>query len=378
MKRHFGMDWLRIGAFGLLIFYHIGMVFVPWDFHVKTAHPMSWVAIPMMAANSWRLMLLFVISGYASRALFSKGTGLAGFIGSRSKRLLIPLLFGIIVVVPVQPWIELVVKYHYPHGFGWFWLHDFFGFHRLKGIALPTWQHLWFVGYLWFYTLVLTVLIALLGWARLQRVFDALFGTGLVVLLPIAWLISTDMLLPGASETHDPLHDTIAHLHYLPAFLFGFGLAGSERAMAAIARWWKAALGVALIAYVVVAGIEWTWPGSAMPGWPWGTTFAVARVLHGWCSVIALIGIADRYWNYDNRWRPVLTEAVFPFYIIHQTVIVLVEFWLLPLRAGPLVEFLVLVPATVAGCWGFYLIGREIGWLRPLIGLRAKPRKVTA
>ena len=78
MDRHYGLDWLRIGAFGLLIFYHVGMVFVPWDFHVKTSHPAEWVAIPMLATNSWRLMLLFVVSGYASRALLLKGGQVGG------------------------------------------------------------------------------------------------------------------------------------------------------------------------------------------------------------------------------------------------------------------------------------------------------------
>ena len=61
--RHYGMDWLRIGAFGLLIFYHIGMYFVPWGWHVKIAAPIDWVQIPMMATNSWRLPLLFLVSG---------------------------------------------------------------------------------------------------------------------------------------------------------------------------------------------------------------------------------------------------------------------------------------------------------------------------
>ena len=73
MERHYGLDWLRIGAFGLLIFYHIGMVFVPWGYHAKTAHPIPWVVIPMLALNSWRLLLLFVVSGYASRALLARG-----------------------------------------------------------------------------------------------------------------------------------------------------------------------------------------------------------------------------------------------------------------------------------------------------------------
>ncbi|MGC8001012.1 hypothetical protein ACP3XN_26790, partial [Salmonella enterica] len=73
MERHYGLDWLRIGAFGLLILYHIGMVFVPWGFHAKTAQPLPWVVVPMLAINSWRLLLLFVVSGYASRALLVRG-----------------------------------------------------------------------------------------------------------------------------------------------------------------------------------------------------------------------------------------------------------------------------------------------------------------
>ena len=72
MARHYGLDWLRIGAFALLILYHVALVYVPWQFHVKTAAPVDWIAIPMMAINAWRLILLFVVSGYASRALIAK------------------------------------------------------------------------------------------------------------------------------------------------------------------------------------------------------------------------------------------------------------------------------------------------------------------
>jgi len=97
-----------------------------------------------------------------------------------------------------------------------------------------------------------------------------------------------------------------------------------------------------------------------------------ARIVQGWCAIIALIGIAERFWNHDHRWRKTLTEAVFPFYIIHQTVIVGVEWVLLGQNLAPAAEFAILVVATIAGCWAFYLLGREISWLRPLIGLRAR------
>jgi hypothetical protein len=162
------MDWLRIGAFALLILYHVGMVFVPWGFHVKTAAPAEWVAVPMLFTNAWRLMLLFLVSGFASRALLAKSGGVGGFLRNRNARLLIPLVFGMAVIVPPQSWVELVTQHGYAHGLGWFLTHDYFRFAALDGIILPTWNHLWFVVYLWVYTLVLGALLMLPRPERLQ------------------------------------------------------------------------------------------------------------------------------------------------------------------------------------------------------------------
>ena len=149
MDRHYGMDWLRIGAFALLIFYHIGMVFVPWGFHVKTAHPADWVAVPMLLTNAWRLTLLFVVSGFASRALFAKSASVRSFLGNRNARLLLPLLFGMAVIVPPQSWVELTVKHGYTQSFAWFFTRDYFRFGALDGVVLPPGNPLWFVVSLW-------------------------------------------------------------------------------------------------------------------------------------------------------------------------------------------------------------------------------------
>jgi glucan biosynthesis protein C len=373
MERHYGLDWLRIGAFALLIFYHIGMVFVPWGFHVKTAQPMDWVAIPMMAANTWRLLLLFVVSGYASRALLTKGSGFGAFMRSRSARLLIPLAFGMIVIVPTQPWIDLSTQHGYGAGFWTFFTHDYFGFRAIDGIALPTWQHLWFVAYLWLYTMILALGGVLLGRNSLQAAFDRLFGGAWLWILPTIWLIIVSAwLFPGGRETHALFGDWVAHASYFPAFLFGFAFAGSRGGFVAVARWWRWAAASAIIAYAVAVAIEWAWPVDVPTPYPYGLIFSAARAVQGWATIIALIGIADRYWNRDAPWRATLTEAVFPFYIIHQTVIVGVEWLLLPYGLSPLAEFAILVATTIGGCWAFYLIGREIGWLRPLIGLRRR------
>jgi glucan biosynthesis protein C len=387
MARHYGMDWLRIGAFALLILYHIGMVFVPWDFHVKTAEPNAWVELPLLLTNPWRLTLLFVVSGYASRALFAKSAGVRGFLANRNMRLLIPLAFGVTVIVPPQTWVELTTQHGYTGGFGWFWLHDYFSFTKVDGVPVPDWNHLWFVGYLWAYTLALAALILIPGTERLQAPFDRLFRSRRAVLLPLAFLFVTQYLLfQRVADTQDLIDDPLAHLQYFPAFLFGFGLAGSPAVMRGLARHWKLSAAIAVISYATLAVLTWAAIasarlriGDASLSWDNLTRLSrIARVVDVWAAIAALIGLAERFLNRDSAWRTMLAEAVFPFYIIHQTIIVLVEYWLLPLHLGPLAEFAILVSATIAGCWAFYLVGRRIDWLRPLIGLKRTGHRATA
>ena len=374
-ERHLGMDWLRIGAFALLILYHIGMYFVPWHWHVKIAQPIDWVAIPMLATNGWRLALLFLVSGYASAALSGKLGGAAAFARSRSTRLLIPLLFGMAFVIPPQPWIELVGQHGYAHGFPHFWLHDYFGFQFLDGIALPTWQHLWFVVYLWVYTMLAALLLAVVPAAARATIADGaarlLAGWGLLVVPMLAWL-AISAVFPDHDETHALFDDGPSHLHYLVAFAVGWLLRVRPALFGTVARCWKSAAVLAIMAFLPVTWAEWTWPGDTVaPDWVM-VPFHVARQVQGWATIVALVGIADRYWNRDHPRRAMLAEAVFPFYIIHQTIIVVVGWYLLRADVAALPSFLILLAATVAGCWLFYAIGRSIGWLRPLIGLQRR------
>ena len=373
MERHYGMDWLRIGAFGLLILYHIGMVFVPWGFQVKTAHPLAWAEIPMFLTSPWRLTLLFVVSGYASRALLAKAGRAGAFFRSRSARLLLPLLFGMAVIVPPQAWVELTTQHGYARGYLDFLARDYFRFRLVDGVALPTYNHLWFVAYLWIYSVALAASVAIAGGGRLQALFDRAFAGWRALVLPAVYVVLLEtVLFHRVEDTHDLVNDGVAHLRYLPAFLFGFAMARSPAVMAAFARHWRASGAVALACFATIAALLVAWPDFSFPDsaavlW----TYRVARHLETWTAIAALIGIAERFWNRDHRWRATLAEATFPFYIIHQTIIVVVEGALLPLRLGAGAEFAILVVATVAGCWTFYAAGARIGWLRRLIGLKA-------
>ena len=383
--RHYGMDWLRIGAFQLLILYHVGMAFVPWDFSVKMTPPIGWTIIPMFLTNPWRLSLLFVVSGFASAALLDRNASVGAFLRSRFARLGVPLLFGMVVIVTPQPWVELVTQHGYAHGFGYFLLHDYYRPQQIHGVFVPTYMHLWFVLYLFVYTLVWGALLTLpKAWiAAVKRLSErVLAGPALLPVGIAAFFLIHNFVSPGWADTHLLVNDWSAHLDYLGAFLFGVLLRRSDAVRAAVGRWWKVAGVAAILGWSYLAWAELAFPGDTRMGYALGLLYRIARSTEAWSAIVALVGLADMHWNRDSKWRPMLAEAVFPFYIIHQTLIVVVGYWLLSTPTGGLERFLILVAATAAGCWAFYLVGRTIEPLRPLIGLKrrnvAKPVSVQA
>lgn len=377
--RHYGMDWLRIGAFLLLIFYHVGLAFGPWDYEWKSDATSDWVALPLLAMNAWRLSLLFAISGYASAALLARRVEVGGFAKDRLARLGIPLLFGMLVIMPPQPWVQQVTQFGYGQGFWHFLAHDYFTFEPLPGgTIVPTWMQLWFVVYLLFYTLLACAFLSLVPAkirATLRSTLERLLSGWLLLPVGVVYVYVARQLPGGWNDAHDLVSDRAAHAAYLSAFLFGWLLRGSSPLVAAIARQWRLAALLATLATAYVVGIEWRYPGdtpapeAAIVGFRW------ARAAQCWATIIALFGIAERYWNRDHRWRLTLAEAVLPFYIIHQTVILVAGYAIGGLGWSMIAQWSFVMTATIAGCWLFYWVGQQIGWLRPLIGLRRVARR---
>ena len=105
--RRYDLDWLRIAAFGLLILYHCGMFYVTWDWHVKSSRASDAIEPLMMLTNPWRLTLLFLVSGAATRFMADKMSAWK-LTSSRMGRLWPPLLLAVFVIVPPQAYYEIV------------------------------------------------------------------------------------------------------------------------------------------------------------------------------------------------------------------------------------------------------------------------------
>ena len=65
MKRRYDLDWLRMIAFALLMLFHTGMLFSTWSWHVKNLETSDYFDYVMRFLHSWRMPLLFFISGSA-------------------------------------------------------------------------------------------------------------------------------------------------------------------------------------------------------------------------------------------------------------------------------------------------------------------------
>ncbi|MGQ3037234.1 MAG: acyltransferase family protein [Neoaquamicrobium sediminum] len=151
-RRH-DLDWLRVLAFGALIFYHIGMFYVTWGWHVKSDHASPFLEPAMSLLNPWRLALLFFISGVALR-FAADARGFRALLPERSARLFVPLAFGMLVLVVPQAYFELCYKGEFRGSIVDFYPR-YLGIGEGFSIITPTWNHLWYVAYVLVYTFLL-------------------------------------------------------------------------------------------------------------------------------------------------------------------------------------------------------------------------------
>ena len=381
-ERRVDLDWVRIGAFGLLIFYHVGMLYVSWPFHIKSAHRITALEPLMLLLNPWRLALLFLVSGAATRFMLRK-YAMGPLLRSRSSRLLIPLIFGMLVIVPLQAYDQIVEsqileRIGDPAGFLDFYTRHYFAFgaqfcHPGPCILLPTWNHLWFVAYLWIYTMALgAVLIAapgLLGWIE-RRLAPALSGVLLLIVPSVVFAAYRLMLLPSFPSTHALFGDWYNHAVYVTVFLLGFLLARADGFWDAIEGQRRLALSLAAALFLSFLVLRWSRDSATPPSLVLRLYGGIAYGAYQWLCIVAVLGFARRWLTADSAVRRYLTDAIFPYYIVHQTAMIMIAHELHGSDLPAWMEAGIVISGTLAACVLTYEIIRRIVILKPLFGLR--------
>ena len=359
------LDSLRLLALGLLIVYHVGMYYVSWDWHLKSPFASTSLEPWMRLVNPWRMSLLFLISGAVTAIALSRRS--RRWLGGRLSRLGLPLVAGILVIVPPQSYWQVVEQMDYRGSYLEFlpqYLGGYGGFCRPGGscLILPTWNHLWFLPYLMVYTLLLWASArAAPDW--LDRAGDRLSsGLSPLTLLVLPWLVLAAgrlALRPWFEVTHALVDDPLAHAQYLPAFVAGAILARTPGAWSAIARLRLQALLIMLAAWLLLL---------SMPEAP-ATLQRTAYAAQQWAGVIAALGFGWTYLGEPTRWQHHLASRVFTVYVLHQTLIILLAVALRPLSLQPLAEGPLLIGGTLVSAWALARISEQIRPLRRWLGL---------
>lgn len=372
-SRRYDLDWLRVIAFSLLILYHTGMFFVEWEWHIKNNRISEALKLPMLFVNQWRMPLLFFISGAGVYfALGKRGGG--SFARERWVRLFIPLFFGMLMIVPPQIYFERLTQ-------GATFSYAEFYPSVFQFIPYPagsfSWHHLWYVAYILVYSLICLPLFLYLKSERGSKLTSRLAGffawKGAIFLFMVPLFISDALLRPHWETTHNLIADWANFTFSLLIFVYGFLICSDGRFWQAIERQRRVALVASLIAVTAFFCLfEFDWIDWGANPSPWLVGFyRFLKDVNIWCWLLAILGYGKKYLNFTNPGLRYANEAVYPFYILHQSVIITLAYHLIGWQASIAVKFILISGATFLVCWVLYeFIIRRTSVTRVLFGLK--------
>jgi glucan biosynthesis protein C len=380
--RRYDIDWLRVLAVLLLFPFHTARIFDTWGpFYVKNTalsdaltYFNNWVA-------PWHMPLLFLLAGAST--WFALGFRSAGqYTKERFIRLLIPFVFGLLVIVPPQSYFGLL-GYTGFSGSYFEWYPSFFSVNSrdMDGYFLGgfTLGHLWFILFLFLFSLLA---LPLFLWLRRRESGKRVVGwlaaffslPGMIFLLAIPLYVMARLL----DFYPNPLY-------FITWFVFGFFLVADARLERAIDRHKVIALVLGPILYLLVA--YWNtagWP-RGIPSWLGPMVDAYANGFAPWFFLIAILSYGRRFLTSGSgrslsaRFLRYTGQASYPVYILHQTVIVIIGFYVVQWNAGILIKYVTILAAAVIVSTIIYdVLIRRTNVTRFLFGMRLKKKPAEA
>ncbi|MHA1525543.1 MAG: acyltransferase family protein [Promethearchaeota archaeon] len=366
-ERRYELDWLRILAIILLFFYHSAKVFDTADFHINNGERDFGLTIFVGIVTAFIMPLFFLLSGMS--IFYSLRKREAGvFAKERIKRIIIPFIFGILFLLSIHSYFEAVHK--------WGVTSNFFEYYIFRYFWLDLLRALTYFGYYLWYLLILFI-FSIIGLPiflyyrkeenheKIEKLANFLKKPGAILLLGIPLVLSE--LITYALGLASAYYGGWQFASYFIIVIYGFLFASDEQfreimeknvvicAIVAlistplIGIMYAAGIIILVHVFVAIAGIAW---------------------------LTLIIGLASKYLNKKHDKLNFLNENVLPFYILHQTIIVAIAFFIIGMEGIVIVKYLLLVAIAFPITLGLVLLVRTNNVTRYLFGMRLKKKEV--
>ncbi len=345
LSRRHDIDWLRVITIALLLIYHVAISFQSWGLMIGfITNKESWgnLWIPMSALNVWRIPLLFFVSGMGVYFALQKRNW-KQLMGERTKRILLPFIFGMLIIVPVH----LLLLQHY---YSW----------PIRYKPGPS--HLWFLGNIFIYTLVLLPLFMFLKRnkeSKLAHILRKVIGypLGLLIVM-LFFVIEAVLVAPYPFEMYAmTIHGFILGLL---AFCFGFLFMYTGKPFWDMLLKWR-----------------WIFIVGALVLYFYRLSEGLIGIPHYLMSIESCLWIFTvfafgyRHLNFSNSTLRYLSQGAYPIYIVHMICIYAACYVILPLNLDVRLKFFIVLGMTFFGSFGIYeLLIRRIKFIRPLFGMK--------
>ena len=347
------IDNLRWICILFLFPYHTFMVYNTFEsFYIKGTEIQATYYF-FGATWPWLMPLMFLLAGVSSAYALQKRTAVE-YLKERVFKLLIPLVFGVLLLVPVQTYFAEVFHNGY-NG-------NYFGQYILfftKPTDLTGYTGGFTPGHLWFILYLFIISIIALPFMRIYQKSSKKIPTyrislAALLLLFIIPVFSQIILDIGGKSVGE----------YLTWFLFGYFLISSEAIQDKLQKKRFLLLGIAVPCMLV-----YTFAGAAIQNYN-TILYELLYMFFAWSTILAILGLGKQYLEFKNRMTTYLSKASFVIYVIHQQWIVVAAYFALKWIKGIPLQMISIIFPSIIFTLLTYEIFRRFSVTRFMFGLK--------
>jgi len=339
------------------------MIFVSWHWHINNSDSSFIMDTFVRFIHLWIMPLFYVIAGVSAGYSLRKRQ-VDEYISERFKRLIIPIVGGVIFLIPPQIYLERLITTEFTGSYIRFFPHFFEGLYPNGNFTL---NHLWFILYLFVISLISLPLLK-----KLKRVNDIEWMGGLkpwILLFPLIAIVIVEAALRYMWPKYLYPTDIMIFLVY---FICGHYIVLDDNFSNSIKRYSNSAFLIGIVSFSVITSLYYR-NIIPPPGHSWNyVAFQICWSMTGWCWVVAIMGVGLKRLNIQHAVLNHVNDAVLPFYVLHQTVILVIAYYIVQREMGLILKFIYILTSafviTVSLCYAI----KQFNVTRVMFGLKVK------